>query len=203
MIVPATTHAAIPPPGGTRMVRNILEDAPAPPRPHAFIDAGAAAVAIMTIGLFIAAMAFWAVEIAGPGSGASAGFEVRMLLWSVSLALLLPLLQIYLQITRFGGAAVRGNRARFPASEGAAGRVARAHRNLIESLIPFAVAVLAAHGFGISTRWTVAASAMFLAARVIHATTYALGVTVIRSAAFYAGLVATVILIASLPLLHA
>lgn len=126
-----------------------------------------------------------------------------MLLWSVLLALLLPLIQIYLQITRFGGAAVRGNRARFPASEGAAGRVARAHRNLIESLIPFAVAVLAAQVLSVSTRWTVAASAMFLAAHVVHAATYALGVTVIRTTAFYAGLIATVILIAQLPLLHA
>lgn len=74
---------------------------------------------------------------------------------------------------------------------------------MIESLIPFAIAVLAADASGVSTRWTVAASAMFHAARVVHATTYALGITVIRSAAFYAGLIATVILIAQLPLLHA
>ena len=203
MTVPAVTHATTPPPGGTRVARNILEDAPAPPRPHAFMDAGAAAVAVITLAMFIAPMAIWALETAGPGSGASAGFEERMLLWSILLALLLPLLQIYLQIKRFGGAAVRGNRARFPESGGAAGRVARAHRNLIESLIPFAVAVLAAHASSVSTRWTVAASAMFLAARVVHAATYALGVTVIRSAAFYAGLIAIVIMIAQLPLIRA
>ena len=104
------------------------------------------------------------------------------------LALLLPLLQIYLQIKRFGGAAVRGNRARFSMKAlGAAGRVARAHRNLIESLIPFAVGACSARVVRLDTLDRRMRPNMFLAARVVHAATYALGVTVIRSAAFYAG----------------
>ncbi len=180
--------------------RNILDDPPAPPRPHAVLDAGAHAVAVMTLALFVAPTALWALGTAGPGPGAPAGFEVRMLLWSALLSLLLPLVQIWLQIRRFGGAEVRGNRARLSADQGAAGRVARAHRNLIESLVPFAVAVLTAQAFGVSTRWTVAASGMFLAARVVHAISYALGVPVIRSAAFYAGVIATAIVAAQLML---
>lgn len=113
MTVPAVTDATTPPPSSTRMARIILENVPAPRHSHAFVDAGATAVGVMTLALFIAPMAFWVVEIAGPGSGASAGFETRMLLLSVLLALLLPLLQIYLQITRFGalrcGAIGRGS----------------------------------------------------------------------------------------------
>jgi uncharacterized MAPEG superfamily protein len=41
---------------------------------------------------------------------------------------------------------------------------------------------------------------MFLAARVVHAISYALGVPVIRSAAFYAGVIATAIVAAQLML---
>jgi uncharacterized MAPEG superfamily protein len=61
-------------------------------------------------------------------------------------------------------------------------------------MTPFAVAVLTAHALHVSNRWTVAASALYLAARLVHATTYALGVTILRSAAFYAGVVATIVI---------
>ena len=38
---------------------------------------------------------------------------------------------------------------------------------------------------------TAAAAVLYLAARLVHAGAYTLGITVIRSAAFYAGLLAT------------
>ena len=50
MTIPAVSHATTPPTGGTRVVRNILEDAPAPLRPRAFMDSGAAAVARDNLG---------------------------------------------------------------------------------------------------------------------------------------------------------
>ena len=179
-------------------VRDILLDPAAPPRPHAFVDAGAVAVLATTLVLFVAPTAYWALAATGSPPHRPDGFEVRALLWCAGLALLLPLVQIALQIRRFGGGAVRGNRARFRSDEGAAGRVARAHRNLIESLVPFAVAVLAAKALDVSTRWTAAAAALFLVARLVHAICYTLGITVIRSAAFYAGLIANAILLAQL-----
>ena len=45
-----------------------------------------------------------------------------------------------------------------------------------------------------------AAAGLYLAARVVHAGTYAFGITVVRSAAFYAGLAATAIILFHLPL---
>ena len=48
-------------------------------------------------------------------------------------------------------------------------RAHRAHLNLIEQMLPFAVIVLVAHSLGISTPVTVAASIAFFWLRVVHA----------------------------------
>lgn len=48
-------------------------------------------------------------------------------------------------------------------------RAFRAHQNLLETLMPFAVVVLIAHLAGISTSVTVGASIAFFALRLVHA----------------------------------
>ncbi|MEL6374145.1 MAG: MAPEG family protein [Pseudomonadota bacterium] len=48
-------------------------------------------------------------------------------------------------------------------------RAYRAHQNMLETLMPFAVLVLIAHSVGVSTTVTVWASAAFFALRVAHA----------------------------------
>ena len=161
--------------------------------PYPFVDRGAVAVLGLTITVFVLPMIlFWQ---AGATAVAGRGFELRALLWMAILSLVLPLVQVYLQIGERGGPAVRSNRATFEDRPGAGDRVARAHRNAIEALVPFALAVVAARLLGVSTALTVAASAMFLGARVMHAATYALGITVLRSAAFYAGSIATAVIV--------
>jgi uncharacterized MAPEG superfamily protein len=129
--------------------------------------------------------------------------ELRMLAWSAVLSLVLPLVQIVTHARAVGGPMIRGNRDDFPVLTGFAARIPRAHANLIESLLPFAVVVLSGHAMGMaSTRVTVAASVVFLAARVVHAASYAAGIVVLRSAAFYAGLIATLVLAGEWPLLR-
>ncbi len=140
---------------------------------------------------FIAPMLAW-VRWGNPLDGLPRqAFELRLLLWTVLLSLLLPVLQVGRGIRRRGGAAVRGNRDWQPRPDGVLGRVSRAHANMVESLVPFVAAVLTAHAIGVSNRWTVAASTLYLAARVTHAVTYAMGITIVRSSAFYAGWIAT------------
>ncbi len=48
-------------------------------------------------------------------------------------------------------------------------RAYRAHQNLLEQLMPFAVVLLVAHVLGISTVWTVGAAMAFFWLRVAHA----------------------------------
>jgi uncharacterized MAPEG superfamily protein len=170
------------------------------PRPFSLLDPGALAVLIILLMMFVAPLVLWGYST-DAHLRAGSGFELIALFWTVLLSLLLPLMQIFTQIRRFGGAAVRGNRDSYRVSNGVTGRIARAHDNLIESLVPFAAAVLAAQTLHVSNNWTVAAAGMYLVARLIHAFSYTLGITIIRSAAFYAGVVATVVIVCRLPLL--
>lgn len=154
------------------------------------LDAGGVATALI-LAAFVAPALAW-IAWGGPSTGvAPGGIELRMLAWSALASLLLPISQIVLQIRRFGGPSVRGNREHVPAATGVAGRLARAHDNAVQSLAPFAAVVLAAHAAGVSDRGTVAASVVFLAARIVHAVCYAAGLTIVRSSAFYAGWMAT------------
>ncbi len=165
---------------------------------HSMADPGGLAVLLIVVIVFLTPAAAWIVWAPAPAAGIGQAIEIRMLVWGAILSLLLPLIQIAIHIRRFGGPMVRGNRDNFPTIDGVTARVSRAHTNLVESLLPFAAAVLSAHALGVSNRLTVAASVMYLAARVLHAVSYILGITVIRSAAFYAGLIATLAIAAEL-----
>jgi uncharacterized MAPEG superfamily protein len=127
--------------------------------------------------------------------------ELRVLIFVALLALALPLLQIAIHIRRFGGTAVRGNRDGYPRLDGLAARVSRAHANMIESLLPFAAVTLSSSIMAAADLYTEAASVLYLAARLVHAISYILGITVVRSAAYYAGVIATVVIGLRLPLM--
>jgi uncharacterized MAPEG superfamily protein len=90
------------------------------------------------------------------------------------------------------------NRDSVPEPTGAAGRGLRAHRNLIENLVPYAAVVLTAQALCVSTPVTVIASLVFLAARIIHALSYLAGITGIRTLAYNAGLLATLAIVVGL-----
>lgn len=93
-----------------------------------------------------------------------------------------------------GAQALIGNREALSELLGLAGRARRAHSNLLENALPFAIVVLMAHQLGVSNIWTVAASLIFVAARLVHYVTYVAGITVVRTLAFYMGLVATLVI---------
>ena len=162
---------------------------------YPIVDAGALAVAALLLAMFVSPLVLLA-RSRRIAALAGAGVEGHVAVWTALLALVLPLVQIALAIRQVGGPAVRSNRDGQRIA-GTAGRVARVHANLIESLLPFAVAVSALQAAHASTRWTVAAAMMYVAARLVHALSYMLGVTVIRSAAFYAGIVATSVIVGS------
>jgi uncharacterized MAPEG superfamily protein len=76
---------------------------------------------------------------------------------------------------------IRGNRDHFPPLQGVAMRVARAHANLNEALLPFAIVVIAAALLHVANQVTVVAAAGFFVARVAHAFLYLVGATPWRS----------------------
>ena len=84
-----------------------------------------------------------------------------------------------------------GNREDLPEPEGLAGRGLRAHQNLVENLLPFAIVVLAARAMSVSNQMTVVCAWLFFAARLVHAASYLAGITVVRTLAYGVGAVAT------------
>ena len=74
-----------------------------------------------------------------------------------------------------------------------ADRARRAHLNAIENLALFAPLVLVAAFAGISTPATVLAAKTYLVARLVHYLVYAAGIPVVRTLAFAAGFVATLV----------
>jgi uncharacterized MAPEG superfamily protein len=167
---------------------------------YPILDPGALAVGAMVTAL-VAPVFAW-VRLA-PSSLATppAAFQLMMLAASALLTLTIAVVQIFVHINAFGGSVIRGNRDNYPTGGGFNARIGRAHANAVENLVPFAAVVLSANAMGICNLWTAAASALFLASRILHALSYAAGVTVVRSAAFYAGVFATALIAIQLPLL--
>ncbi len=83
-----------------------------------------------------------------------------------------------------------GNRDVEPAVPAWVGRAERAARNHFENLPLFVVVVLVAQAAGIHDDLTRSAAAAFVVARVAHSIVYWLGITVVRTVAYYAGVVA-------------
>jgi uncharacterized MAPEG superfamily protein len=123
-------------------------------------------------------------------------------LWSLALSgllcLLLPFIYVALYQKQVGAAGVSGNRDDVPEPTGAAGRGLRAHRNLQENLLPFAIVVLVAHATHISNRATVFGALLFLGARVVHAAAYLLGIRGIRTLAYIAGVAGSLTILVQL-----
>jgi uncharacterized MAPEG superfamily protein len=125
--------------------------------------------------------------------------EILMLVLTGLLALVLGVSTIVVHFRAYGGKMIRGNRDDFPPLEGAAMRVIRAHANLNEALLPFAIVVIAAGLVHLSNPLTVCAAIAFFAARATHALLYIVGATPWRSISYYCGLIATIFLAAQLP----
>jgi len=124
--------------------------------------------------------------------------ELLALAASGALCLALPFGYVPLYAKQVGMPVLSGNREDAPPPTGAAGRGLRAHRNLIENLVPFAIAVLAARAMGVSNGLTAAGAWIFLGARVVHAVSYFAGITGIRTLAFFASAVGTILILSQL-----
>jgi uncharacterized MAPEG superfamily protein len=117
--------------------------------------------------------------------------ELYALLATAMLLLVLALVSTALYGAQVGNSSLMGNREGIEPATGAAGRAQRAHRNLLENALPFAVAVLTARALHITTPVTQDAALIFIGARVIHALVYIAGIEKIRTLAWLVGLLAT------------
>lgn len=110
--------------------------------------------------------------------------ELIYLVWSVALTFVLVLIAVSGATLEVGLPKLAGNREGLSEMTGWAGRAARAHRNMLESLILFAVLVLVAHIIGVRNGATLLGAQLFFWGRVAHAIVYIAGIPWLRTAAW-------------------
>src|SRR5262245_50916720 len=110
--------------------------------------------------------------------------ELMYLVFSAALTFVLVLIAVSGATLEVGLPKLAGNREGLPEMPGWAGRAARAHRNMLESLILFAVLVLVAKAAGISNSMTILGSQLFFWSRVACAIIYIAGIPWLRTAAW-------------------
>jgi uncharacterized MAPEG superfamily protein len=110
--------------------------------------------------------------------------ELMYLVWSAALTFVLVLIAVSGATLQVGLPTLAGNREGLPEMTGWAGRAARAHRNMLESLILFAVLVLVAQIAGVRNDMTLLGAQLFFWGRVAHAIIYIAGIPWLRTAAW-------------------
>ncbi len=108
-------------------------------------------------------------------------FELNLLVWSVALTFIQMLVAVSGAILQFGLPRLAGNRKDLPAATGWAGRAQRAHHNMLESLVLFAVLILVTEVTNKNNAMTGLGAELFLSARVAYAVIYVVGLPWVRT----------------------
>jgi uncharacterized MAPEG superfamily protein len=118
---------------------------------------------------------------AGHGGKCAVKPELIMLVWCVALAFAQMLVAVLGAMRQVGLPLLASNREAMPTLTDWAGRAARAHRNMLESLVLFAVLVLVAQAAGISNGATMLGAQLFFWARLVYAVIYVVGLPWVRT----------------------
>ena len=120
--------------------------------------------------------------------------EMMYLVWSVALTFILALIAVNGAMLQVGLPKLAGNREHMPEITGWAGRAVRAHRNMLESLVLFAVLVLVAQIANVHGAMTLLGAQLFFWGRVAHAVIYIAGIAWARTVAWAVSVAGLVLL---------
>ena len=107
--------------------------------------------------------------------------DLQMLVWSAALALVQMLVAVLGAMGQVGLTRLAGNREGLAEMTGWPGRARRAHLNMLESLVIFAVVVLVAHVAGRANETTALGATLFFWGRVAFALVYLAGIPWLRT----------------------
>ncbi|MBL8629377.1 MAG: MAPEG family protein [Rhodospirillaceae bacterium] len=124
--------------------------------------------------------------------------ELSMLVWSVALTLVQCVVAVLGAMLQVGLPTLAGNRDGMPEITGWAGRAARAHRNMLESLVLFAALVLVAQAASVSNDMTVLGTQLFFWGRVAYAVIYVAGLAWVRTASWAVSIVGLILIFVQL-----
>lgn len=124
--------------------------------------------------------------------------DLKLLLWSTALTLVQVVVAALGAMLQVGLPALAGNREGLPAIEGWAGRAQRAHRNMLENIVLFAVLVLVAHVAGKANAMTALGAQLFFWGRLAYAFVYLAGVPWLRTGVWAVSVAGLVLIFAQL-----
>ena len=108
--------------------------------------------------------------------------ELTYLIWSVALTVVQALIAVQGAMMQVGLPMLAGNRETMPAITGWAGRAARAHRNMLESMALFLPLVIVSVVSGKANAMTLLGAQIFFWARLVYAFVYLAGIPWLRTA---------------------
>jgi uncharacterized MAPEG superfamily protein len=120
--------------------------------------------------------------------------EIYYLIWSAALTLALAIIAVTGAQLQVGLPTLAGNREGLPEMTGWAGRAERAHRNMLENLVLFAILAFAAKAAGVSNAMTLLGAQMFFWGRVAHAVLYIAGIPWARTAAWGVSIIGLILI---------
>ena len=115
--------------------------------------------------------------------------EMTLLLWAALLAFVQMLVAVPGATLQVGLPLLAGNREGLPPCTGWAGRAARAHHNMLESLVLFAALVLIAAVAGKTNAMTLLGAQLFFWARLVYAVVYLAGIPWARTAVWFVSVI--------------
>ena len=124
--------------------------------------------------------------------------ELQLLVWAAILALIQMLIAVAGAQSQVSLPVLAGNRENVPALTGWALRAQRAHVNMLESLVVFAVFVLVADAAGRLNETTALGAQVFFWARVVYAVVYVIGVPWLRTLIWLVSVVGLLMILSQL-----
>ena len=124
--------------------------------------------------------------------------ELMLLVWAAVLTLVQAVVAVQGALMQVGLPTLAGNREGMPEIKGWGGRAARAHRNMLENLVLFAVLVLAAVVAGKTNDTTLLGAQIFLCARIAYVLVYLAGLPWVRTAVWGVSVVGLAMIFAQL-----
>ena len=120
--------------------------------------------------------------------------ELTLLACAVGLTVVQMVIAVVGAMLQVGLAELAGNREGLPEITGWAGRAARAHRNMLESLVLFAALALVIVVAGRGNAQTLLGAQIFVWARLIYAVVYIAGIPWLRTGVWGIGLVGLILM---------
>ena len=120
--------------------------------------------------------------------------ELALLIWSVLLTFVQMLVAVSGATLQVGLPTLAANREGLAPCTGWAGRAARAHHNMLESLVLFAALVLTAVIAGRTNGATLLGAQIFFWARLAYAVIYVAGIPWLRTAVWFVSVVGLAII---------